>query len=314
MSAITSAKFNIKNVTAGELKALAKSSQVYLNYAGGRLIVQGPQMTVPYDCSDFDNNGKFKVQFSFRGRDTNPKMAKFFDMMEAIDNFVIDLATKNAGKWFKMPGATRDTMKLFYKPCIRFSKDKETGAIRTEYPPTLAVSLKRKGKEGAFETEIYDEANHLIEGVSPTDALRRNAEVVPVLSCGGIWIVDSKFGVTWNLLQAAIKVPGEGGASRGFLGADEEEDSTLVTGGGAISTADEELMAAVLPTVAAPKTGGGSAKATPAPAAAAAEEGDEDEESDHETEAPPVPAKPVKVATTAVKAVKTVTKVKTAGK
>jgi hypothetical protein len=227
---------------------------------------------VPYDASDYKGDGKFKVQFSFKGKDTNPRVAKFHETIEAIDNYVIDQAVKNSGKWFKKPGMTRDMLKLFFKPTLRYSKDKD-GNEKREYPPHMAAALK-KNKEGHFIAEVYDDAKKQIEGVTPVEALRRNAEVVPILSCGGVWIVDGKFGVTWTLHQAIIKVPGEGGSSRGFLGVEDEEggDSTLVT------AADEGLMAAVLPK-------------------ADAEEDDEDDEDDEDEEeddhVEEAPAKPV---------------------
>ena len=277
MSVITSSSFVNGKLGAGELKALAKSSQVYLNYDGKRILLQGPQLTVPYDASDYQGDGKFKVQFSFKGKDSNPRVAKFHDVIEAIDNFVIDQAVKNCGKWFKKPGMTKDMLKLFFKPTLRYSKDKD-GNEKREYPPHMSVALKRKASptnDGPFIAEIYDDGHKMIEGVTPVEALRRNAEVVPILSCGGVWIVDGKFGVTWTLHQAVIKVPGEGGSSRGFLGVEED-------GEGLVTAADESLMAAVLPAA-----GGAGADDDD-------EEEEEEEEEDHTEPAPPVPApKPV---------------------
>jgi len=288
MSVITSSSFVNTKLAVGEFKALEKSGQVYLNYDGKIINLQGPQLTVPYDANDYKGDGKFKVQFSFKGRDTRPLVAKFHDTIEAIDNFVIDQAQKNQGKWFKKTGMTRDMLKLFFKPTIRYSKDKD-GNEKREYPPHMAVTLKRKGTRdapGPFVAEIFDDGRKLIEGVTPVEALRRNAEVVPILTCGGVWVVDGKFGVTWTLKQAVLKVPGEGGASAGaFLGVDEEGDGTLVT------AADEDLMAAVLPSKSSSKF------AVAAPAEEEDEDDDEeDEEEDHTEEAPPVPvAKVAKV-------------------
>ena len=284
MSVITSTSFVGSKLGVGEVKALAKSSQVYLNYDGKRILLQGPQLSIPYDASDYQGDGKFKVQFSFKGRDSNPRIAKFHDTIEAIDNYVIDMAVKNCGKWFKKPGMTRDMLKLFFKPTLRYSKDKD-GNEKREYPPHMSVALKRKaaaadGTPGAFIAEIYDDGRKMIEGVTPVEALRRNAEVVPILSCGGVWIVDGKFGITWTLHQAIIKVPGEGGSSRGFLGVEDEEggDSTLVT------AADEDLMAAVLPSAPA-KAGAGVGDDDDD------DDDDDDEDEDHVEAAPPVPVK-----------------------
>jgi hypothetical protein len=286
MSVITASKFDAKKLTVSEPKKLDNgSSQVYINYSGGKLRVQAPVMSVPYDAGDYQGNEKFKAQFSFKGRDSNPKIAGYYNMLDAIDNFVIDAATRNAGKWFKMPGATREMIALFYSPSIRYSKDKE-GNVKTEYPPTQSVALKKRN--GAFDAEMYDDKNVRIEGLTPVECLRRNAEVLPICDATGIWIADKKFGLTWKLHQAQIKVPGDGSAAGGFL-AVEEDDGLVTAGAGAgVSAADEaDLMAAVMP----------AARAEPA-AAADDDDDEEDDESDHEIAAPPVPT-PKKVAVAA---------------
>lgn len=158
----------------------------------------------------------------------------------------------------------------------------------------MAVTLKRKGTReapGPFVAEIFDDGRKLIEGVTPVEALRRNAEVVPILTCGGIWIVDGKFGVTWTLKQAVIKVPGDGAGSAGaFLGVDEEGDGTLVT------AADEDLMAAVLPS----KSTNKFAAAAPADEDEDEDEEQEEEEEDHVEEAPKVPVGKIAKAAPAV--------------
>ena len=285
-STVVASKFNASLLTTSDIKKLDNgSSQVYINYDSKKLRVQGPQLSVPYDSGDYQGNQKFKAQFSLKGADKNARVAAFKTMIEAIDDYVIDVATKNAGKWFKMPGASREMIKILYTPSLKYSKDKATGEIKTEYPPTFSVALKQRN--GAFDAECFDDKGVLIEGVSPVEVLRRGAEVVPVADATGIWVADKKFGLTWKLYQALVKVPAEGGVSRGFVGVDEDTGVSMVE--------ESALLSAVLP----------AAKAAPAPAPAPAapaedeeseeeEEESEEEESDHETPAPPVPvaAKP----------------------
>jgi hypothetical protein len=284
MSVITVSTFDAKNLTVSEAKKLDNgSSQAYVNYKGGRVRIQAPRMPVPYDCGDYQGNEKYKVQLSFRDRATNAAVAAYQKMVEDIDNFVIDQATKNAGKWFKMAGASREMIALFYTPSLKIAKDKDGNP--KDYPPTQAVSLKYRA--GVFDAELYDDKNRLMEGMTPLDVLRRGAEVTAILDLTGIWIADKKFGATWKLHQVRVDVPGEGsGAARGFLGADAGAPAAsipVVTGGAGVSAAEEaDLLAAVLPAA------GGAG------AAAAAEEDDEEEDDVAEDEVVkpvPVPAK-----------------------
>ena len=281
MSVITPSQFNTKNLTTSELKKLDNgSAQVYANYDGKRLRVQTPQMSVPYDSGDYNGNQKYKVNMSFKGMQSNPKLAKFHEMVQAVDNYVIDVATQNAGKWFKMPGASRELVAAFFTPSIKISKDKDGNP--KDYPPTIVPKLAQRN--GAFDAELFDDKNVMMEGVTPLDVLRRGAEIVAILDVTSIWVGDKKFGVTWKLHQACVKVPGEGGTVRGFLGV-EEDDAPVVS-----SRDEADLMAAVMPSKSA--------------AVVEDDEEDEDEEEEEVVPAPPVPAK--KTTTTVKKVVKKV--------
>jgi hypothetical protein len=278
MSVVTVSNFDAKKLSVSDIKKLDNgASQVYINYDGKRLRLQAPRMPIPYDSGDYQGNQKYKVQFSFRDRTTNPKVQAYYNMLEAIDNFVIDQGVKNAGKWFKMPGASRDMISLFFSPSLKFSKDKE-GNVK-DYPPTQSIALKQRN--GAVDAEIYDNSKQLMEGVTPIEVLRRGAEVTPVSDATGIWVSDKKFGITWKLHQAVVNVPGEGGAS-GCLIVDDEDAGVVVAKpakatASAVSAAEEEdLMAAVMPSK-----------------AVAVEDDDEEEEDEEVIQAPPVPAKKV---------------------
>jgi hypothetical protein len=296
MSVVTVSSFDAKKLSVSDVKKLDNgSSQVYINYDGKRMRLQAPRLTVPYDAGDYKDNKKYKVSFSFKGMDSNPKVAAYFKVLEAIDNFVIDQATKNAAKWFKMPGASRDVVSTIYTPSVKYAIDAATGD-RKDLPPTQSVALKTP--KGAFDTEMYDHKNQSIEGLTPVEVLRRNAEVTPIVDATGIWIADKKFGLSWKLHQVRIDVAGEGGATRGFLGVEDESTSAAVGGAGGssgVSADDEEdLMAAVLPSKAAP---------------ASAEDEDEEEDDGEVIPAPPVPVKKAVAAATAAPAATTVKKV-----
>lgn len=295
MSVVTVSSFDAKKLSVSDVKKLDNgSSQVYINYDGKRLRLQAPRLSVPYDAGDYKDNKKYKVSFSFKGMDTNPKVSAYFKVLEAIDNFVIDAATKNAAKWFKMPGASRDVVSTIYTPSVKYAIDSATGD-RKDLPPTQSVALKTP--KGAFDTEMYDNKNQSIEGLTPVEVLRRGAEVTPIVDATGIWIADKKFGLSWKLHQVRIDVAGEGGATRGFLGVEEDSSSVPAVVGGAgagVSADDEEdLMSAVLPSKSAP--------------AAAAEEDEEEEDDGEVIPAPPVPVKKAAPAAAAPAAAPTTT-------
>jgi len=263
MSVITPSSFDVSKLSVSEVKKLDNgSSQVYLNYDGRKLRVQAPRMPLPLDASDYQGNQKYKAQFSFKERTTSAKVAAYYSVLEQIDAFVVAQATKNAGKWFKMPGASRDTIALFYTPSVKIAKDKEGNP--KDYPPTQSVALKMRN--GVFDAELYDDKKRLLEGVTPLEVLRRGAEATFITDCTGIWIADKKFGTTWKLHQARIDVAATTQAGCAIL--DDDEDGVVVAGAGvSAQEEDAELLAAVLP-----------------PKSAPADDEDEDEEDDVEAD------------------------------
>lgn len=284
MSVITATNFDAKKLSVSDIKKLDNgSSQVYINYDGRRLRIQAPRMSLPYNASDYQGNQKYKTQLAMRDMESNPKIKAYFNMLEAVDNFVIDQATKNAGKWFKMSGASRDTIRLFMSSSIHYSRNKETGAIVETIAPTHNVSLRQRN--GVFSTELYDAEKRPMEGVTPLDVLRQHAEVTAIIDASSIWVADKKFGISWALHQAVINKPGNDSAS-GCQIVDEDEDASNVPVVSKQVSADEEddLMAAVMPAKAAPKAA--------APKAPEPVEEDEDVDEDEVVPPPPVP-KPV---------------------
>jgi hypothetical protein len=281
MSIVTPSTFDISKLSISEIKKLEKAptSIVYLNYNGGKLRIQTPQMPIPYDAGDFNGNKKYKVNLSFRDRAQAKKVAAYYELLETIDNFVLAHAAEkeNAKKWFKLPGATRDMVGAFFTPSIRVSKDKDGNP--KDYPPVHSVALKTTYGSGAFETTLYDEQKRRLESVTPLDVLRKGAEITGVVDCGGVWVGDKKFGITWKLTQARVDVPAQG-TDLGCVIADEDEVD------------DEEIAAA-------PK----SRAAAPAAPMHEEEEENEDGEDDEGEILEPVPV-PVKAPVSVKKPVK----------
>jgi hypothetical protein len=287
MSVIQPTSFDSSKLSISAAKKLDNgSSQAYLNYDGKKLRVQVPRMPIPMDAGDYQGNKKYKVQISFRDKDSNPKTAAYYDMISGIDEFAIQHAMKNSGPWFKKPGMSHESTVDKFTPSIRISKDKDGNP--KPYPPTQPIALKQRN--GAFDAELYDNQKRLMEGQSPVDILRRGAEITAILECTGVWITDKGFGLTWKLFQARVDQTAEGLEPGCAILDDDDGDA---------------------PVVAKPK-----AKATPAPAPTPAivddEEEDEgqvgateggDDEDEEIVAAPPVPVKKP------VAAVKKVTKV-----
>ena len=323
MSVILPSSFDISRITFSDVKNLEKSKMVYVNYNGGKVRTQSPQMPIPYDASDYNNNNNFKVSLSFRDLNASDAAAKarvgaFHAMLQAIDDLIIDKATANAGKWLGAAGASRAEVKRLYTHSIRVPKTPE-GAPRHDVPSSFSVALKQK--DGSFDAELYDKDLRAIkEGerfASPLKHLVRGTEVVCQLDLTSVWLAAGKFGTTWKLHHAWIKVPGASNL-KGVPNFIMDDGSPVAAapvltaaggaaggaGGPALSAAEEsDLLQAALKATPAEEEGTEDAEAEDGEEAEAeGEEAEEDAAPEEEIPAPPVPKRTTTVARTATAA------------
>jgi len=220
---VTAAKFSLSNLKVDPTKKQLDNSPaaiVYLSYNGGKLRVQAPRMPVPFDSGDFQGNGKFKLNLDFKNRATSPKLNAYYDMLRAIDDYVIDQGVKNAANWLGLRGVSRETVSALYTKSIRVSKDKQGN----DRAPVQSVAIKKNYNTGAFDAVMYDDQDRKIEGVTPMEVLRRGAEVTCILDATSIWVAGGKFGISWKLHQARVDQAAETSSSAPAFVDDDDED------------------------------------------------------------------------------------------
>jgi hypothetical protein len=215
-------EFNTSNVTFSPVKALESGGkQAYLSYKGGKLTMQVGPLTLPYGMNVFDKAGpiKYSMDLSLRGYDENAKIKQIYDVLTTLDDYMIDQGVKNSRAWFKAD-LTRDVVKAFYTPCVKWAKDAE-GNVKP-YPPTFKVNLRKQNDK--FEVNVYDDKKRPYDGVPLEDLLVKGAVTTSLVQCTSVWFAGSKFGLSWKALQIRMdKVPE---SIRGYAFVDDEEGSS----------------------------------------------------------------------------------------
>ena len=91
-------------------------------------------------------------------------------------------------------------------------KEKGSAEMDENKPPTLTVKIPCW--KGVWQSEIYDEDGEplFIKGkgpshLSPLDFLKPKTHVICLIQCGGLWFVNGKVSITWNLKQAIVQKP-----------------------------------------------------------------------------------------------------------
>ena len=284
--------FDTKRITISAVRALQSGAKsAYLNYGGERLVMQSAvSMSVPFGltCADKFGPPTYSVELSFRGHEQRPDVKQFMEAMTTLDEFMINEGVKNSKTWFKAD-LSRDVVKAFYTPLVKYSKDKDGNVL--SYPPNIKLKLPKNN--GEFEAKFYDVNGTPYKGVPVEDLLAKGVQVTAIMECTGVWFAGSKYGLTWKAKQIAIhKLPERIGdfAFKGLGSAPaaaEEEDEDEVDDDAAFKqpASKPSVLAAVLPTA-----------SKPAAQQVAQQQQDDDEVDDDDAddvEPIPAPKKPV---------------------
>jgi len=221
---VSPSSFDVSNVSISAPKLLPSSAkQAYLNYDGRKLTMQVGSLPVPYGMSVYDKAGpvKYSVDMSLRGYDgENPKAKSVFDAFSQLDDFMIKEGVKNSKAWFKQD-LSKDVVKAFYTPSLRFSKDAEGNP--KPYPPTVKVALKQR--EGKFDTRVYDDKKRELTELPMEDILVKGANITVLIECTGVWFAGSKYGISWKAVQ--IRVDSLPDRIRGFAFLEDGESAAV---------------------------------------------------------------------------------------
>jgi hypothetical protein len=92
---------------------------------------------------------------------------------------------------------------------LKYSKDKNTGELNYSKPPSIRVKIPIW--EGVWKCEVYNDDGVCLfpndKNLTPVTLIPKATNVKVLMTCGGIWFANGKFGVTWKLIQAMVQKP-----------------------------------------------------------------------------------------------------------
>jgi Family of unknown function (DUF5871) len=193
--------FDVSKISYGDVKLLDNGGKVvYLSYNKAPLVVQTPDMSVPFGMKDWEGNKKFVMDLSFKGLDNRPVLKSFYDMMESLDKKLVEDGFKNQQTWFKgKKYNSTEVVEALYTPLIKHAKDKTTGEVTDKYPATFKVNVPFR--DGKFNCEVYDDKRNLVD-LNTVET--KGSRVAAIIQCMGLWMAGGKFGSSWRVLQMKI--------------------------------------------------------------------------------------------------------------
>tara|TARA_B100000035_G_C21033900_1_gene569839 strand:+ start:3020 stop:3934 length:915 start_codon:yes stop_codon:yes gene_type:complete len=139
----------------------------------------------------------------------NPDCVAFLKNMQALEQKIKEDAVVNSKDWLNKNKLVPDAVDALWSPMLKYPKDKDTGEPDYSRAPTLKVKIPYW--QGEFKNvELYNDSKELVfprEDVETdiSEFIVKGSNVATIIQCGGIWVANGKFGVTWKLFQAVVK-------------------------------------------------------------------------------------------------------------
>ena len=160
-------------------------------------------------------NGKWTMALQFPSSEyTNEDSEAFLSCMRGLEAKVKSDAMANSKEWFGKVITSADVIEEKFNVMLRHPKKaKNSIEIDETRPPTLTIKIPQWSSSG-WRSEIYDEEGKELfipgkinQHLSPLEFLKPKAHVICLIECGGLWFVNGKISITWNLLQAIVQKP-----------------------------------------------------------------------------------------------------------
>jgi hypothetical protein len=282
---------DVSKIRYGPMKKSAISRSAYVNYGGDKLVLQFPQMHVPYGVSDSsllnkDASSKlpnYTMNVSFKGVDENPAVKNLFNKLQEIEEKIKSDVFENRVAWLndRYDDDARLVSRLFSSN-IQFDKDKETKKVLNRYPPTFRAkvpSVSEVDDEGVVQTtfkfDTTDMENNEIQFGNIINNLK-GAKAQLIVQLMGLWFAGGKYGCTWKVISGRFQVAR--GVKYTYV---EDSDEEVVNEKKADDEDDEEEE--IVPDKAQLPASSDEE--------AADEEAEEEEEEEEEAPPPPPPSK-----------------------
>ena len=276
----------------------------FINYKRKGVYIQLPSIVLPQGLSCFtdEKTGKeqYSLQLNLRDYDKDGKMKRTYEMLQALDTYMVDQGVKNSKDWFGLAKngkeLSRDAIEEKYTPCSKFSKDKETGDFSKDkngnlYPPKFRLKLKQDENGKFLFTNVINKKKEHLGDRDLKDVFKAGTKITCLIKASMIWFTTAGYGITWKPEQIRIDEEGAQAVAPPSMQDDDDGEEVAAprsTGGASkpqatnVVSDDEEELAK--PTSTASKPSAVSA------VIAAADDSDEDDDDDT-IQAPPVPKK-----------------------
>jgi hypothetical protein len=229
MSIIKAVNLDLNKISFSDVKTDNHGRKmVYVNYNGGKIMVQTPKMYVPNgikrwrkkDATD-NKDDSFELELSFGGEDKEDKnsveIRDFHEKLEQFDSLVKNTIMAKSKEWLGKPKVSMETIEdAYYSPSVKVPTDKDGNIL--DYPSRVRAKLDRErdssdGFTGRFLSNKRFKTPVLIfdENKNPLDLDENNFDAVVPKGSQVICVLElvylsitSKVSAKWKLVQSKV--------------------------------------------------------------------------------------------------------------
>jgi hypothetical protein len=157
--------------------------------------------------------GKWTMGLQFPSSEyPNPDGEAFLQSMRALEAKVKADAMTYSKEWFGKVISSPEVMDEKFNVLLRHPKIK--GSIEPDLSKAPTMTIKIPCWSGVWKSQIFDEDGEplYINGktnthLNPLEFIKSKTQVICLIECGGLWFVNGKVSITWNLKQAIVQKP-----------------------------------------------------------------------------------------------------------
>lgn len=181
--------------------------------------IQFPSLRVPFPINMERDRRVLSLSLGNDYRQPGTPSNAMYETMTAIEKRVIAEGAACTMHWFKK-SLDIAVIEASMVPIVKFSRDKKTGDINDQYPPTIQVTLPTDNKTGKVNIPVFDENNVEIDIGDASSGLKGH-EVDIIAVATTVWVGGGRFGVTWRAQSMRVLPQKNTAAGTGMNARDE---------------------------------------------------------------------------------------------
>lgn len=196
-----------KKINISSLRKLDSGGQmatVSYGEKNNKFIVQTPLMSIPYPFGiGYNGERSDYLNLSFGDYIGDPKLKKFYENMNNIENSTLEHVVKNVETWFpnfsgKSEAVIEQLIGEAFNRFIRHSKD-------DKYPPTIKVKIPYEN--GKYNISIIDMYSNVEYDFNEIKDKLKGAFVKICFRFNSVYFINKHFGITAKATKIKISFP-----------------------------------------------------------------------------------------------------------